>query len=232
MADTGFSFKRELARKGAIVEGKGTRGLLDIPPSEILRKVEPVIEEAKQRPLRMLGQYLLLGQAPLDLNSLVTAPASGSQSAPATPPASAQSALTTAEPSGGVYTETEYSLFMDFLKALGGRLALLKAGGKPTVDALVKVLELHLAVKQKNPELPLFNSECEVLKRSINDLWRDVKAAFDLPGSMKVQAGTELSDALKAVKGDPAKTYATLIRLQKDVDDVTQRCLDVKSKAY
>ena len=94
-------------------------------------------------------------------------------------------------------------------------------------------LEAYLAVKQNNPDIPLFNSECEVLSRGIKKLWGALKKHYNIPASSKIQAGVELSDALKGLKGDEKDhAYNTLIRLQTEVDDVVTNCLQTKSKAY
>lgn len=231
MADAGFSFKRELVKRGEISEGKGRYGLLDIGPNQILQKVEPIVEEAKKRSMVKLASPLLLGVGlisqgvglPRETHSDQNRKEQGQQN---------QNETVFEEPSSGIYTELEYSLFMDFLKALNARLAMLKAGGPPNPEVLIKVLEMHLAIKLKNQEIPLFNSECEVLKRSISELWGEIRSAYNIPTTLKIQAGTELSDALKSVKPDPEKVYQTLLRLQKDTDFVLEHCLDVKSKAY
>jgi hypothetical protein len=134
----------------------------------------------------------------------------------------------------GVYTQLEYSFFIDFLKALTAELQLAKASAKAAVgpDVVIPVLEMYVAVKLNNQELPLFNSECEILKRSVNRLWGQVKAGYNIPMTVKVQAGQELSDLLSGQGDGKTAVYNTLLRVQSEVDFVVEKCLDQKSEAY
>lgn len=213
-ADAGFSFKRELKKQEP--EMAERRGLLEMEPGKLLGAAEEMLELRKKSKMEVLGK--ILGG---------NIPGTGAKALTASAPRSA--ALD--EPEEGVYTQLEYSYFIDLLNALTMDVQLARSAER-TPDLAIPVLEAYIQVKTNNPDLPFFNSECEIINRNITRLWRSVKSTYSIPAHVKVQAGKELSDMLPGE--DKAKTnlYKSLLRLQSEVDYVKENCLGSKSKAY
>ena len=224
MSETGLSFTKKLeASSQRTLTGKGKRGLLEFGPDELLQSIEPVVDEMKKKPLIAMAKIMRDKSLSLNVDTgdkVGTAPAP----APDIPDVSLSA-------EDGIYTEKEYTFFMSFLEALTTRLTLMKSGAKPTPVQLVPVLDAHLAAKLNSQDIPLMNSECEVINRSVGKLWKELKAAYGIPGHVKVQAGDELAQYLNDLP-DKKDVFKTLLRLQSEVDFVDKNCVGEKSKAY
>ena len=214
-ADAGFSFKRELKKQAPKMAEK--RGLLEMEPGKLLEAAEKMMALLKKSKLEALEEILKVKIPGTE----------GTKSVAASAPRSA----VLEQPEEGVYTQLEYSYFIDLLNALTMDVALAKSAQRTAQDA-IPVLEAYIQVKTNNTDLPLFNSECEIINRNIKRLWRTVKSSYNIPAHVKVQAGKELSDALPGDAQAKKNLYNTLLRLQSEVDYVKENCLGSKSKAY
>ncbi len=214
-ADAGFSFKRELKKQSPQLTEK--RGLLEMEPTKLLEAAEKMLALLKKSKMEALGE-ILKGKIP---------GTTGTKSLAASAPRTA----VLSQPEEGVYTQLEYSYFIDLLNALTLDVALAK-GTQRSAQDVIPTLEAYIQVKTNNTELPLFNSECEIINRNIKRLWRTVKATYNIPAHVPVQAGKELSDMLPGDAQAKTNLYNTLLRLQSEVDYVKGNCLGSKSKAY
>jgi hypothetical protein len=215
LSDAGFSFKQEMKKMNLGTSQK--IGLLGMKPQELLTAAEKLVGVFKEAKLASLQE--LLKEIPAGTIGGKSMVASASRTA------------VIDQPEEGIYTQLEYSFFIDLLKALTMDVQLAKSTERST-SSVIPVLEAYIQVKTNNTELPLFNSECEVIKRNVKRLWRTVKSSYNVPAHVKIQAGKELSDMLPGEGAAKTALYKSLLRLQSEVDFVQEKCLDSKSKAY
>ena len=225
-ADVGFSFRSELGKRGVELTGKGKRGFLEMDPRTILQSIQPVIDDFKKKPLAALAGLLGLG---------------GKKAEASDEPPKPKGLSVTGDAGGGIYTQLEYSLFIDFLQAVGKHLELARISGEPTLGQLLEVMEAYLLVKQNRAaqatsgrDLPMSNAECEVLLRGAGQVWRKAKARLGYSAHEAIEEGARTCERVREVAGaaEGAALCRTVIRMQKDLTWVTENCTAGKSRAY
>jgi len=135
----------------------------------------------------------------------------------------------TFDPEAGMYTVRESMLLMDLYTALAARYDLLRQTASPGPDQFATVLEFYLQVKLRDPHLPLFNSECELLTRSTSALWLDTKTGYGIPSDVEVGSGVDLPRFLDEgnLGGKKREEVVELLqRLRADVNWLNDNCLE------
>ena len=233
--DAQFSFRSALIEEKVIPEKPGA--LLDMDPAKLLGQAEKLVKKQQKKKIdKFIKQFFgvqlqVPGLTGTTKNEEMKTAATDETAAAAPAATRIPDAAELLEGAGtGIYTEREYAYFIAVLNALS-RIIALKSTDAPDLKQRVETLDVLLGVKLRNRDVTLFQSECTVMKKSVESQLLDLKRAAGIPAFMKMDwSDPEMAKTCTKLfsKTEEAQwCFDNLPRLQQEADWFLENCTRV-----